>query len=145
MLSRCPFLWGPSFACSRLIVGFYLAFGHLSELLFLLPYANICSYGGVDNAIIKREVASTRLICPLWFGLMMSDCQRVASRVESKTDRGMRLCMCNHVSQIVVCRCGVHGWWSTAEVKVMQAHADGSGAVKDECLVLANRPEQPDD
>jgi hypothetical protein len=64
---------------------------------------------------------------------MMSDCQRVASRVESKTDRGMRLCMCNHIGRIVVCRCGAHGWWLIAKVKVMRARADGSGAVKDEC------------
>jgi len=105
VLSRCPFLWGPSFACSRLIVGFYLAFGHLSELLFLLPYANICSYGGVDNALIKGEIANTRLMCPLWFGLMMSDCQRVALWGSQWTDQSVRLCLCNHVGRLVVCRC----------------------------------------
>jgi hypothetical protein len=32
---------------------------------------------------------NTRLICPLWFRLMMSDCQQVVSRVESWTNRGM--------------------------------------------------------
>jgi hypothetical protein len=32
-----------------------------------------------------------------------------------------------------------------AELKVMQARANGSGAVKDECWVLADGPEQPSD
>jgi hypothetical protein len=35
-----------------------------------------------DRLIEKQEdllFANTRLICLLWFGLMMSDCQRVAS------------------------------------------------------------------
>jgi hypothetical protein len=76
---------------------------------------------------------------------MMSDCQRVASRVESWTDRGVRLCMCNHVGQLVVCKCGAQGRWSTAEVKVMWARVDGPRAVKDECWVLAYEPEQPGD
>jgi hypothetical protein len=31
--------------------------------------------GGVDNALIKGEISKTRLTCPLWFGLMLSDCQ----------------------------------------------------------------------
>jgi hypothetical protein len=30
----------------------------------------------VDNALFKGEIANTRLTCPLWFGLMMSDYQR---------------------------------------------------------------------
>jgi hypothetical protein len=56
-----------------------VAFGHLSEFLFfLLLSVYICLYGGVDNALIKGEIANTRLTCPLWFGLMMSDCQWVA-------------------------------------------------------------------
>jgi hypothetical protein len=37
--------------------------------------------------------------------------------------------------------CGAQGQWSTAEVKVMRAHADGPGAVKDEYWVLADRLE----
>jgi hypothetical protein len=40
--------------------------------------------------------------------------------------------VCNHVCRLVVCRCGTQGQWSTAKVKVMQVHADGPGAVKDE-------------
>jgi hypothetical protein len=32
-----------------------------------------------------------------------------------------------------------------AEVKVMRARADGSGAVKGECCVLTDGSEQPDD
>ena len=35
------------------------------------------------------------------------------------------------------------GQWSMIEVKVKWAHADGPRVVKDECLVLANEPEQP--
>jgi hypothetical protein len=64
---------------------------------------------------------------------MMSDYQWVASRVESWTERGVRLCMCNSVGRLVVCRCGAHGRWSTTGVKVMRARADGPGAAKDEC------------
>jgi hypothetical protein len=53
--------------------------------------------------------------------------------------------MCNHVVRLVVCRCGAQGRLSTAEVKVMQAHVDRLGAVKDECWVLPDGPEQPGD
>jgi hypothetical protein len=64
--------------------------------------------------------------------------------------------MCNHVGRLVVCRCGAQGQWSTVEVMVIHARADGSGAVKviqarvdalgavkDECWVLAEGLEQP--
>jgi hypothetical protein len=44
-----------------------------------------------------------------------------------------------------VCRCGAQGRWSTAKVKVMRARADGPGAVKGECWVLTDGPEQPGD
>jgi hypothetical protein len=74
-------------------IGFYLAFGCLSELLFFLLSAYTSSCGGVDNALFKGEIVNTRLTCPLWFGLMMSDCQWVASRVESWTNQDMRLCV----------------------------------------------------
>jgi hypothetical protein len=62
----------------------YLAFGHSSEFLFFLLYTIICSYGGVDNALIKGDIANTILTCPFWFGLMMSDCQRgsISGRVD---------------------------------------------------------------
>jgi hypothetical protein len=58
------------------------------------------------------------------------------------TNQSVRLCICNHVGRLVVCRCGAQRRWSTVEVKVIRAHANGSGAVKDECWVLANEPEQ---
>jgi hypothetical protein len=53
--------------------------------------------------------------------------------------------MCNHVGRLVVCRCGAQGWWSVIEVKVMRARAIGLGAMKDECWVLADGPEQSGD
>jgi hypothetical protein len=62
----------------------------------------------------------------------MSDCQWVVSRVESWTDRGVSYVLCNHVGTLVVSRCEVQGWLSTAEVKVMRVRADGPRAVKDE-------------
>jgi hypothetical protein len=65
------------------LFGSFLAFGHLGELLFFILSTYKCPCGGVDNAVIKGEIVNTKLIGPLWFGLMMSDCQRVASRVES--------------------------------------------------------------
>jgi hypothetical protein len=40
--------------------------------------------------------------------------------------------MWNLVGRLVVCRCGAWERWSTVEVKVMRARADGPGAVKDE-------------
>jgi hypothetical protein len=53
--------------------------------------------------------------------------------------------MCNHVNRLVVCKCGAHGRWSMSEVMVMRARADGPGAMKDKCWVLADGPEQPSD
>jgi hypothetical protein len=82
---------------------------HMMELVFLF------------------DATDTRLTYSLWFGLMMSDCQRIASRVESWIDQGVRLCMYNHVGRFVVCRCGA------------------PGTAKDECWVLANGSEQPGD
>jgi hypothetical protein len=87
---------------------------------------------GVDNALIKGEIANTRLTCPLWFGLMMSDCQQVALWGSKWTDQSVRLCIYNHVSRLVMCRCGAQGWCSMVEVKVMRARADGPGVVKGE-------------
>jgi hypothetical protein len=43
---------------------------------------------------------------------------------------------------LVVCRCGARGQWSTTNVKVMRACADGLGAVKSECWVLTDGPGQ---
>jgi hypothetical protein len=48
--------------------------------------------------------ANTRLTCPLWFGLMMSDCQWVALWGSQWTDHSVRLCLCNYVGRLVVCR-----------------------------------------
>jgi hypothetical protein len=51
------------------LFGFYLSFDHSGEFLFFfLLSANICSWGGVDNALIKREIANTRLTCPCGSG-----------------------------------------------------------------------------
>jgi hypothetical protein len=38
--------------------------------------------------------------------------------------------------QLMVCRCAVQGRWLTMKVKIMHAHADGPGAVKDEHWVI---------
>jgi hypothetical protein len=87
--------------------GFYLSYGHLNEFCLLLSLSvYICSNGGVDNALIKGEIENTRLTCPLWFGLMMSDCQRVALWRSPWTDHSVGLCLCNHVNRLMVCRCG---------------------------------------
>jgi hypothetical protein len=58
-----------------LLSGFWL-FERVS--LFLPVSSYICSYGGVDSALIKGEIVNTKLTCPLWFRLMISDCQRIA-------------------------------------------------------------------
>jgi hypothetical protein len=57
----------------------------------------------------------------------MSDYQRVALWGSQWTDQSVRLCLCNHVGRLVVCRCGAQDWWSMAEVQVMRARADGPG------------------
>jgi hypothetical protein len=57
----------------------------------------------------------------------------------------MRFCLCNHVGRLVVCRCGPQGRWLTAEVKVIWACADGSGAVKGECWILTDGLDLPSD
>jgi hypothetical protein len=62
---------------------------------------------------------------------MMSDYQHVALWGSQWTNHSVRLCMCNHVGRLVVCRCGAYGRWATTEVKVMWARGDGPGAVKD--------------
>jgi hypothetical protein len=64
---------------------------------------------------------------------MMSDCQQVALWDSRWTDQSVRLCLCNHVGQLVVCRCGSQRRWPMTEVKIMRARADGPGAAKDEC------------
>jgi hypothetical protein len=50
----------------------------------------------------------------------------VASWVVLWSNRGVS-CVCNHVSWLVVCRCGAQVRWSTAKVKVMWVHADRTG------------------
>jgi hypothetical protein len=75
----------------------------------------------------------------------MSDCQRVALWGSQWTDQSVRLCLCNHVGRLVVCRCGAQKRWSMDEVKVMRARADGPGAVKGECWVLTDESEQSGD
>jgi hypothetical protein len=53
--------------------------------------------------------------------------------------------MWNQVCWLVVCRCGVLVRWSTTEVKVMRAHADGPGEVKDECWEVTDKLEKSGD
>jgi hypothetical protein len=81
-------------------------------------------------ASLERD-ANTRLICLLWFGLMMSDCQRGASRVDSWTNLGVSYVLCNHVCWLMVCSYGAQGWWSMAKVKVMRVHVDGPRVTND--------------
>jgi hypothetical protein len=50
-----------------------------------------------------------------------------------------------HVSRLVVCRCGVRRRWSTAKVKAMQVCADGPGVAKDECHVSTEGLEKSGD
>jgi hypothetical protein len=75
----------------------------------------------------------------------MSDCQWVALWGSQWTNQSVRLCLCNHVSRLVVCRCGAQEQWSTAEVKVMRARADGPVEVKGECWGFTDGSEQPGD
>jgi hypothetical protein len=53
--------------------------------------------------------------------------------------------LCNHVSRLVVCKCGAQIRWSTTKVKVIQVHADGPGAMKDERCDLIEGLESPGD
>jgi hypothetical protein len=53
--------------------------------------------------------------------------------------------LCNHVGQLVVCRCGALGCWSTAKVKVMWVRADRPRAVKDDRWDLTEGPESSGD
>jgi hypothetical protein len=75
----------------------------------------------------------------------MTDCQWVALWGSQWADQSVRLCLCNHVGRLVVCRCGAKEWRSIVEVKVMQARVDGPGAMKGECWVLTDESEQPGD
>jgi hypothetical protein len=67
--SRCPCLWGPSFAHFKWpSFGFSLVFGHLVELLVLLFFFFFCSSClciGVDNALIKGEITNIMLTSTL--------------------------------------------------------------------------------
>jgi hypothetical protein len=47
-----------------------------------------------------------------------------------------------HVSWLVVCRCGVQRQLSIEKVKVMQVRVDGPGLVKDEHWVLTDELEK---
>jgi hypothetical protein len=57
--------------------GFSLVFGHLCELFIFSSsfFCSSCSCVGVDNALIKGEIANTRLICALVVHFVMSDYQ----------------------------------------------------------------------
>jgi hypothetical protein len=90
-------------------------------------------------------IVNTRLTCPLWFGLMVSDCQWVVSRVESWTDQGMRLC----VVQPCQSTCGVQVWSiSTVVDGEGEVHAGSCGwteMVKDERWDLTKGPQSSGD
>jgi hypothetical protein len=76
----------------------------------------------------------------------MSNCQRVGLWSSQWIDQSVRLCLCNHVGRLVMCRCGARRRWSTIEVKVMPARADRPGAVKGKWWVLTDDgQEQPGD
>ncbi len=67
----CPCLWETKLLLSRLIlISSVLAFGHLDMLSFFS--LRLCV--GVDNALIKGEIANTFSICVQL--VVMSDCQR---------------------------------------------------------------------
>jgi hypothetical protein len=54
------------------------AFGHLVELfvfLFFFFFCSNCSRVGIANALIKGEIANTRLKYALVIRFVMSDCQ----------------------------------------------------------------------
>jgi hypothetical protein len=55
------------------------------------------------------------------------------------------MCLCNHVFQLVVCRCGPQERWSMTKVNVMRVRANGPGEVKDERWDLTERSESPGD
>ena len=80
--SHCPCLWGPSFAlCSFQVTGLaflWLLVIWMGSLFFPFFYFFLLNYScvGVDNALIKGEIANTRLICALVVHFVMSDCQR---------------------------------------------------------------------
>jgi hypothetical protein len=61
------------------------------------------------------------------------------------TNQGVSHVLCNHVSWLVVCRCGTQERWLTTKVKIMWVHVDGLGAAKDECLDLTEGLEKPGD
>lgn len=45
----------------------------------------------------------------------------------------------------MVCKCGAHGQWLMANVKIMQVCVGGLGAVKDEHYALIEGSEKPCD
>jgi hypothetical protein len=53
--------------------------------------------------------------------------------------------LCNHVSRLVVCKCGTQIQWWTAKVKVMRVRVNGPGAVKDKRWDLTEGLESPGD
>jgi hypothetical protein len=59
-----------------------------------------------STSTIEHVTMNTRLTCPFWFGLMMSECQQVVYQVESMTDR------CVSYVYVQPCRsaCGVQVW-----------------------------------
>jgi hypothetical protein len=109
-----------------------------------LPLLVVCSDACKELTRPVDEIfANTRLTYPLWFRLMMSDCQQVALWGSQWVDQSVRLCMCNHVGRLVVRRFGAQGWWSITGVKVMRVLADGPEQPGDQPWWLTPRTRGP--
>jgi hypothetical protein len=107
--------------------------GHASWCNIFKP----CS--GPDLSGPPLIVAKTKLTCPLWFGLIMSDCQHgwYFSVVSGLTKYAIMCC-----AIISLSLCGTYRRWSTTKMKVMRVRADRPGAAKDEHWNLTERPKK---
>jgi hypothetical protein len=108
--SRCPCLWGPSFVHFKWpSFGFSLAFGHLGELfVFSSSFVlSLCCHLLVltqEGEIAKHKVDMCPYGSDLWWVIVNVIC-----------DLGWvwELWVVQHVSWLVVRRCGTRRWWST--------------------------------
>jgi len=72
----------------------------------------------------------------MWFGFVMSDCQRDSRLgLSRRTNLGMSWFV-RHVSWLVEHMCGAQRRWSTMKVKVRRVCVDELEAEKDECWDL---------
>jgi hypothetical protein len=65
-----------------------------------------CRIMGTRQRMFLKRYTNTRLICPFYFRLMMSDCQRVVLLCSRWTNQSISYVLCNHVCRLMVCRCG---------------------------------------